>query len=492
MANKNVARVDVRMYKMGTGDCFALKFIDEDEDVTFKMIIDSGAQSGSKVRLTPYVKDLLTYVDGSIDVLVITHEHQDHVLAFQRCKELFQKGLTIGEVWFAWTENDADEKVKEWKREYGKKKRALAFAGAELHRRGRRKAAQEEIVNHFGRKALVAQTHFIDALDDFTHLHIDGPLVNGLQGMEVIKKELGLAKTQFKFLTQGQILQDIEGLTGMKIYVLGPPNNWDEVKKEKGKGNEAYKHNKDLEYVRGFSNLYLGDENAKLFNICPFQKKFIQKPEANVRRAYASRENSWRKVDLEWLYSSAKLALRLNRGINNLSLVLAMEFECSRRVLLFPGDAEIGSWQSWHDIAWEGVDQKDEQISFAQELLQRTVFYKVAHHLSHNGTAKEEGLDLMTHRDLVAMATLDYQVISKTWKNTMPNRGILKDLLAKTRGRLIMMNERDLFLDRRKTRKLKDEIKTAQGALTRSEKKSYKNATQSDPQGRWVQYSVVG
>jgi hypothetical protein len=124
-------------------------------------------------------------------------------------------------------------------------------------------------------------------------------------------------------------------------------------------------------------------------------------------------------------------------------LVLAIEFIESGKVLLFPGDAEIGSWISWQKIDWlsKGFAIKTE------DLLKRTVFYKVAHHLSHNGTAKANGLDMMTHPSLVAMATLDYDVISNGWKSTMPNRLIVKDLLEKTKGRVLITNEKGLFYD---------------------------------------------
>ena len=79
--------------------------------------------------------------------------------------------------------------------------------------------------------------------------------------------------------------------------------------------------------------------------------------------------------------------------------------------------------------------------------MNRVCFYKVAHHLSHNGTAKNIGLDMMTSSDLVAMATLDYNVISSGWKSTMPNRLIVKQLLEKTHGRTMIMNTDGLFFD---------------------------------------------
>ena len=83
-------------------------------------------------------------------------------------------------------------------------------------------------------------------------------------------------------------------------------------------------------------------------------------------------------------------ALRMNGLTNNLSLALAFEFMDSKKVMLFPGDAEFGSWASWHRIKWDekGADGKH----YTEDLLNRTVFYKVAHHLSHNGQPKDLGL----------------------------------------------------------------------------------------------------
>ena len=123
----NVTHAEVRMYKMGTGDCFVVKFF-SGEEVKFKMMIDGGAIYGTKTRLSPYVEDLKAYVDNHINALVITHEHQDHVLAFEKCKSLFTSNFTVDQIWMGWTENDSDPKVERWKEDYGEKKAALKLA----------------------------------------------------------------------------------------------------------------------------------------------------------------------------------------------------------------------------------------------------------------------------------------------------------------------------------------------------------------------------
>jgi hypothetical protein len=61
---------------------------------------------------------------------------------------------------------------------------------------------------------------------------------------------------------------------------------------------------------------------------------------------------AWRRVDVDWQYAAESLALKLDAATNNTSLVLAIELMRSGRVLLFPGDAQVGNWESWHDGDW--------------------------------------------------------------------------------------------------------------------------------------------
>ena len=63
------------MYRMGTGDCFAIKFF-AGKKISFKMLIDAGTWQGSKEHLDPYIKNLKEYIDDFVDVLVVTHEQR--------------------------------------------------------------------------------------------------------------------------------------------------------------------------------------------------------------------------------------------------------------------------------------------------------------------------------------------------------------------------------------------------------------------------------
>jgi hypothetical protein len=173
------------------------------------------------------------------------------------------------------------------------------------------------------------------------------------------------------------------------------------------------------------------------------KKKGITKDAQDVIDRYSNEDSEWRKIDDDWLNSAGSLALRLNSHINNTSLVLAAEFDHSDKVLLLPGDAEYGNWESWYEIPrWQ--PKKNEDKHFVEELLNRTVFYKVGHHLSYNGTALEKGIMKMEHPELAAMATLDRNRISKGWKTTMPNKFLMQELIKRCKGKLFIMSEFDI------------------------------------------------
>src|SRR6185503_12052925 len=99
------------------------------------------------------------------------------------------------------------------------------------------------------------------------------------------------------------------------------------------------------------------------------------------------------------------------------------------------GDAQLGNWDSWHTLKWKD-GQDDVTI---QQLFERTVFYKVSHHGSHNGTLKDKGLEMMTHPELVAMIPVD-QVKATRLGFTMPFGKLLKGLQSRTQNRILRVD----------------------------------------------------
>jgi hypothetical protein len=480
-----ITHADVRMYRIGTGDCFAIKFFSGKTE-TFTMMVDCGAWSGDRAVFESHVKDLKAYLDDRVDVLVVTHEHKDHVLGFERCADLFTTNFTVGKIWMAWAEKDGDDLVEEWKKDIGQKKKALAAATQKLSAAVTAPGFQKEMRSlHRGEERLKAHQRFSGVLKDFSDLQMsldgNGLYAGPLAGMKVVKEKIAKAGNggpSIAYWAPGQIIENIAGLEGVRIYVLGPPKNKTSIKREhSSEEGETYDHNKDLAKDNAFAAAVNADGTA---NLLPFDVSHEARIDDPIRATYAS--SSWRNIDNDWLLSAGSLALRINTGLNNLSLALAIEFEKSGRVMLFPGDAEYGSWASWHEINWKekgrGKHADGTPKHLTEDLLNRTVFYKVAHHLSHNGTAKRKGLEMMTHDDLAAMATLDYTVISDTWKSTMPNRAILADLLTQTRGRLMVLRDDDLFFDAKQKVSLADKIADTRAEMSATVKKAFDEAHQ--------------
>jgi hypothetical protein len=156
---------------------------------------------------------------------------------------------------------------------------------------------------------------------------------------------------------------------------------------------------------------------------------------------------AWRRIDDEWLYSAESLALSLNTGVNNTSLVLAFELPASKKVLLFIGDAQRGNWISWADLKW---NDGDETIT-ARDLLSRTVLYKVGHHGSHNATLAGTVDDVHPNLDWMGLgefageftamipAVNEWAVqVKPPWYHPLPS--IRSALLKKAQGRVLQMD----------------------------------------------------
>ena len=76
---------------------------------------------------------------------------------------------------------------------------------------------------------------------------------------------------------------------------------------------------------------------------------------------------------------AGRLALQLDSHTNNTSLALAFELIPSGRVLLFPGDAQVGNWMSWSGRRWQVQEGTTARNVTTEDLLVRTVLYKVGH-----------------------------------------------------------------------------------------------------------------
>jgi hypothetical protein len=243
-------------------------------------------------------------------------------------------------------------------------------------------------------------------------------------------------------------------LSGVTIYVLGPPHDEKKIKNLGTSGNpELYElSGSSVSAFEASSKLFTsGDQwrnyyqslgpqdQAKLDSSMPFEGRYRIEPAAagSGLDSYNHPQSKWRRVESDWLLSSSDLALQLDNLTNNTSLALAYEIGEDGPVILMAADAQLGNWLSWHDYTWEvpragGTTKK----IVAKDLLARTVIYKVGHHSSHNATAVAHGLEMMTNSSLVALIPLDKKVaIQKKWP--MPAEKLYERLVEKTRGNVL-------------------------------------------------------
>lgn len=197
------------------------------------------------------------------------------------------------------------------------------------------------------------------------------------------------------------------------------------------------------------------------------------------RSQYFAPGEEWRRIDRDWLGAAEQLALKLDSDTNNTSLVLAFTLGkgTGRRVLLFPGDAQVGNWKSWQQYVWPVGTKRDDPSSIdVKHLFASTILYKVGHHASHNATLRAEGLELMTHPDLVAMIPVQEEFARKTKQWNMPFPSLLARLQEKTKGRVLRADKSLSDL-----RKVSAERAGKTGELTTSEWEDFFAALSEGP-----------
>ena len=441
--NAKVDRVAIRMYCIGTGDCFVLKFF-AGKTRKYTMMIDCGCCKGGPAEFKPFMQDLVQYVNNSIDLLVVSHEHNDHVNGFAKHPEIF-KAMEIKEAWFAWTENpeDPDGFAQDLLKKRSNMRMALQnaiTAYKSRHDTLRTNVTGQESKKAYDQIMLNNSSAFLNGLDTLASINLDvedGTESKALPGMRIIKEILEKKKVKIRYLSPGDIVT-VSQAPGIKFNVLGPPQRKDFMFKEGKEGRDVYEKNFALNDSSLSVNAFLS-LNQTVRNDVPFASDYIVYGD-DMESVYQDPKNQWRMINDDWLTSAGSLALRLNSHINNTSLALAIESAATGKVLLFPGDAEYGSWESWHQIKKWNKKGKDGK-HLTEDLLNRTIFYKVGHHLSYNGTALEKGILMMESDELAAMATLDRKAIAEKWKSTMPNKLLLKELIKRCQGKVFIMNE---------------------------------------------------
>ena len=212
--------VVVRMYRIGHGDCFLLACPGTTADKPVYVLIDCGYKPGSpkfiKTTAKEITDDIREATGGHIDVAIITHEHQDHVNGISQTNF---KNITIGEAWFAWTEDLDDDVANDLRTEFKDKLLGLLAARNRLHAAGDGEIAAK--LDRFLAFELGGEDEAFDATAALALLAADDPL-NSLnkKSMKLIKDR---ASKGTKFLRPHSKIRTVPGADGIRVFVLGPP-----------------------------------------------------------------------------------------------------------------------------------------------------------------------------------------------------------------------------------------------------------------------------
>jgi hypothetical protein len=475
--------VTVRMYSAGFGDCFLLAFRGKDGEPRY-VLIDCGVHqqwTGGPQRMDLVANDIAQATGGKLHVVAVTHEHADHIYGFKYAKPVFDT-MEIDELWLAWTEDPTNPVAKELKDLCAKRAQSVQAAIARLQVSGSPLANRLAAVLGFEVSSGTALRGTADILDD-------------LRGWT--KKKLAKPEDYQK---PGDSLE-IPNVKGVKCHVLGPPEDVGAIKKLIAK-KEMYTPLATLDPETAFvaALAAASDAGAKASELFEFAKPFdgyFEIPEESAasdeefggffKKYYgfgkgARNGPEWRRINADWLAASDQLALSINSMTNNTSLVLAFELTETepRKVLLFAGDAQMGSWLSWQDVECQADGKNNEKLT-GSELLRRTVLYKVGHHGSLNATARAKGLEMMESSELSAMISVD-----EVWARTVegwdhPEKVIVERLMEKARGRVIRS-------DKIPTGKSMDKVDWA----TDAEWEEFVGRVEWDrsPNRLWIQYTV--
>ena len=454
---KKLQSVRIRMYRQGLGDCFLLTFSNA-EGQEHHMMIDCGVlpfSKGGNQRLDLIAENVLAECGRNLNTVIATHEHADHISGFKTAGEILgldpekkpDQPVQVDQIWLAWTEDLEDPQVKK----IIEKGNALSLAiTASLN--GMEAQSRREIQD-----ILLFSGYYLGAEEEMGASA--GDRGQGLLGFKISRT---MQETMENIRKWGPVEylepNDVRNFPdfGVRIYVLGPSRKMrmlggqTPTEGEVGEGLKLSQSSAFLAAAAKFSNLELEEEpgiglsqsdlEALYAQGMPFDRSRsisldeIQQPETvDTADTGAEKEDAkkispsyrdffkkyygyedktgsygedWRRIDNDWLQLGENLALQQVSTVNNTSLVIAIELVESGKVLIFCGDAEEESWETWEN---ENAD--------LDKLLANTVLYKVGHHGSINATDQTVLKTKMTNKELVALIPVDMKrAEDKKWE----------------------------------------------------------------------------
>ncbi|MGE5503309.1 MAG: MBL fold metallo-hydrolase, partial [Actinomycetota bacterium] len=297
-----MAGIRVRMYRVGFGDCFLVTLTD-DARQSHHILVDCGVHHLGKAGTMDQVVDDIQRETGSrLALVVATHSHEDHISGFGSNASQFNQ-IRAREVWMPWVEDPSDAQAQSYRKQEQAMLLHLESHAALWANDERENAARAALLN----------------------------LRGNAKAMDTLRRGFGGAQVRYLQATDRPI-DNAAGIPGLKVTVLGPPRDEAFLTAEDPPSDDRF--------FRAAGSSPAGDGRAAT----PFAEHYRHKADRDLD-GYVTEPDKTLVKDI--LDDDVFLAFRLEKKKNNTSLVLLLEFAGHR--LLFPGDAQYGSWDSWRN-----------------------------------------------------------------------------------------------------------------------------------------------
>jgi beta-lactamase superfamily II metal-dependent hydrolase len=384
--------VAVRMYNVGFGDAFVVTVRKGRQ--AWRMIVDCGVHTQGQVRsleesVNAIIDDLRTADPTEpphVNVLVATHHHADHIAGF--ALDAWQQ-VAVDEVWIPFVEDPTDEDA-----------RALREAQT---------SAATRLIGLLDQRTLgLNPDAWPDALATARWF-----AVNSSRNAKAADRLLGrngrgfATRPRIRFLPlasaspEEQIIATT--IKDVAVHVLGPPRD------------PAFLKRMNPPAQAGWLALDCDTDLTSRIEEPLFGSTFAMDADECRRDFPELAEEAGRSLqNLDQINDPGLLAAAsiLERAVNNTSLFFVLDVAGLH--LLFPGDAQQGSW--------DYVLSNPNMLS----LVSSVVFYKIAHHGSHNGTPKNYVENILTDG---AYAMLPWGLVRR-WEESIPKQKLLEALRA--------------------------------------------------------------
>jgi hypothetical protein len=355
------ARLIIRTYQVGFGDCFLLSF-DYGDDGQKHVLMDFGSTSlphdAPEDRMVEVARDIRKRTGGKLTAVVATHRHKDHISGFATADGKGSgdiiRALKPDLVLQPWTENpdlepDAQGQPRPEAGGPGKRVAALfamhTVAGLVLNQIPSLK--EEDAIP----RSLREELEFLG--DD------------NISNRSAVENLMKMGHER-RYLSAGDESGLDALLPGVETFVLGPPTveQSDRVLKQRSSDENEFWQ---LRRLAGEGAEATGrGAGASLFD-----DRYVRHTSAPFPE-----ETRWLIYKAQRMRGEQMLGIvrALDKVLNNTSLILLMKV--GNRSLLFPGDAQIENWSY-------ALEQEE-----YREMLAEVDLYKVGHHGSRNATPK--------------------------------------------------------------------------------------------------------